>query len=69
MKHELAEKLYDIAASGCHLGNAWEWENRFIEATVRECISLFDGSKEMKTSGMISHQSVVDQIKKHFDIL
>lgn len=49
-----------------------EWQDicneKFAELLVRECVSLFNGSKEMKTIGMLSHKQVVDQIEKHFGV-
>ena len=41
---------------------------KFAELIVRECTSLFDGTKEMKTVGMLTHNQVVEQIKKHFGV-
>ena len=38
------------------------------ELIVQECTSLFDGTKEMKTVGMLTHNQVVEQIKKHFGV-
>ena len=43
-----------------------EYDKKFAELIVRECILLFDGSKETKTAGLISHNQVVSQIKEHF---
>jgi alkylhydroperoxidase/carboxymuconolactone decarboxylase family protein YurZ len=52
-----------------HIGSrtAKDWE-KFAELIVRECTSLFDGTKEMKTVGMLTHNQVVEQIKKHFGV-
>ena len=41
---------------------------KFAELIVRECISLFDGTREMKTVGVLTHNQVVDQIKQHFGV-
>ena len=41
---------------------------KFAELIVMECIFLFDGSKETKTTGLISHNQVVSQIKEHFGV-
>ena len=41
---------------------------KFAELIVRECASLFDSTKEMKTIGMLTHNQVVEQIKKHFGV-
>ena len=41
---------------------------KFAELIVRECTSLFDGSKETKTAGLITHNQVVSQIKEHFGV-
>ena len=41
---------------------------KFAELIVKECTSLFDGTKEMKTVGMLTHNQVVEQIKKHFGV-
>jgi len=38
------------------------------ESIIRECLSLFDGSNEMKTVGLISHTTVIGRIKEHFGI-
>lgn len=35
---------------------------------VRECISLFDGTRETKTIGMLTHEQIVERIKKHFGV-
>jgi hypothetical protein len=40
----------------------------FAELIVRECISLFDGSREMKTVGLLSHTQVIEQITAHFGV-
>ena len=37
-------------------------------ASIKECISLFDGSREMKTVDMLSHDQIIKQIKEHFGI-
>ena len=41
---------------------------KFAELIVKECISLFDGSHEMKTVGLLSHEQVIQQIKEHFGV-
>ena len=41
---------------------------KFAELIVRECTSLFDGTKEMKTVGMLTHSQIVEQIQKHFGV-
>ena len=38
----------------------------FAELIVKECVSLFDGSEEMKTVGLLSHKQIVDKIEEHF---
>lgn len=43
-------------------------KEKFAELIVKECVSLFDGSHEMKTVGLLSHQQVIQQIKEHFGI-
>lgn len=45
-----------------------EYHEKFAELIVRECVSLFDGTKEMKTVGMLTHNQVVEQIKQHFGV-
>ena len=45
-----------------------ELVERLIEVVVKECISLFDGTKEMKTVGLLSHTQVIEQIKEHFGV-
>jgi hypothetical protein len=37
-----------------------------VELIVEECVSLFDGSREMKTVGLLSHTQVIERIEKHF---
>jgi len=37
-----------------------------VELVVGECVSLFDGSREMKTVGLLSHTQVIERIEKHF---
>lgn len=44
------------------------WTKEFAELIVKECISLFDGTKETKTVGLLTHEQVVAQIKKRFGI-
>lgn len=39
---------------------------KFAESVIRECVSLFDGSEEMKTVGFLSHKEIVDKIEEHF---
>jgi hypothetical protein len=39
-----------------------------VELIVRECVSLFDGSREMKTVGLLSHTQVIERIEKHFGV-
>ena len=55
----------------------WDRENwheyindveKFAGLLIRECVSLFDGSREMKTVGLLSHTQVIGQIKKHFGV-
>lgn len=41
---------------------------KFAELIVKECASLFDGTKEMKTVGMLTHNQVIEQIKQHFGV-
>ena len=41
---------------------------KFAELIVKECVSLFDGSREIKTIGFLSHEQVVKQIKQHFGV-
>jgi len=45
-----------------------KYQQEFAELIVRECTSLFDGTKEMKTVGMLTHNQVVEQIKQHFGV-
>ena len=45
-----------------------EYIDDFANRILQECISLFDGSIEMKTVGMLTHKQVIDQIKNHFGI-
>lgn len=52
-------------------GNGWYTvfnRQKFAELIIGECISLFDGTREMKTIGMLTHPQVVEQIKKHFGV-
>ena len=61
---ELADKCY-----GPNLGGDWDFnEMKFAELIVQECISLFDGTKEIKTVGVLTHDQVVNQIKQHFGV-
>ena len=39
---------------------------KFAESVIRECVSLFDGSEEMKTVGFLSHKQIVEKIEEHF---
>lgn len=39
-----------------------------VELIVKECVSLFDGSKEMKTVGLLSHTQIIEQIKENFGV-
>jgi len=41
---------------------------KFAELIVQECISLFDGTKEIKTVGVLTHDQVIKQIKQHFGV-
>ena len=41
---------------------------KFAGLILGECVSLFDGSREMKTVGLLSHTQVIEQIKKHFGV-
>jgi maltose-binding protein MalE len=41
---------------------------KLAELVVQECISLFNGTRETKTVGMLTHTQVVEQIKKHFGV-
>jgi hypothetical protein len=41
---------------------------KFAELIIKDCISLFDGNREMKTIGLLSHQQVIDQINTHFGV-
>jgi hypothetical protein len=44
------------------------YRKMFAELIVRECVSLFDGSREMKTVGLLSHTQVIERIEKHFGV-
>ena len=41
---------------------------KFAKLIVQECISLFDGTKEMQTVGVLTHGQVIKQIKQHFKV-
>lgn len=41
---------------------------KFAELIVLECVSLFDGSTEMQTVGVLTHGQVVKQILDHFGV-
>ena len=43
-------------------------EQKFAELIIKECVSLFDGSREMKTVGLLSHEQVIKQINRHFGV-
>lgn len=45
-----------------------QFEQKFAELIGRECVSLFDGSEEMKTVGFLSHKQIVDKIEEHFGV-
>jgi len=68
MNHQKLEELYNIAVAKCNENEAWLWERHFAEAIIAECISLFDGTREMKTVGLLSHDSIIKKIKNHFGI-
>lgn len=53
--------------SFCDLYNK-EQMIEFAELIIRECVSLFDGSKEIKTTVLLSHNQVIKQIKEHFGV-
>lgn len=38
----------------------------FAKKIIKECVSLFDGTKEIDTIGMLSSKQVVERIKNHF---
>jgi hypothetical protein len=62
---ELAEQAELSANRGDHVDVKAMME-KFAELIVRECVSLFDGSEEMKTVGFLSHKEIVDKIEEHF---
>ena len=59
-----------------HQGDPKDWGyffsrdelEKFAELIVKECVSLFDGTQEMKTVGVLTHNQVVGQIKQHFGV-
>ena len=73
--NELIEKLFDQAKVECFkMGSkpattvGYDELERFAQLLVQECVSLFDGSREMKTVGLLSHTQVIEQIKEHFGV-
>mgnify|MGYP003330818649 CR=1 FL=1 len=64
------EELAELAAKEVS-GNAFSmarYNEKFAELIVQECISLFDGTKEIKTVGVLTHDQVIKQIKQHFGV-
>ena len=71
------ERILELAVQASHqspdgypvtIPYSKDFAEKFAELIVRECTSLFDGTKEMKTVGMLTHNQVVEQIKKHFGV-
>ena len=66
------EKKIQALAEQTNLGPCCESQavaiKKFAELIVRECVSLFDGTREMKTVGVLTHNQVVGQIKQHFGV-
>ncbi len=44
------------------------WTLKFAELIIEECVSLFDGSREMKTVGMLSHTQIIERIEEYFGV-
>jgi len=74
--NELIQKLaeesgLDARTMGFQNNHTEQWNARVSKLTqliLGECVSLFDGSREMKTVGLLSHTQVIEQIKKHFGV-
>jgi hypothetical protein len=68
---ELAENATLYTSDVCYPDDP-DWhetrDQKFAELMVRECVSLFDGSREMKTVGLLSHTQVIERIEKHFGV-
>ena len=64
---QLATQCFVVDTQGNISANAYMIE-RFAELIVQECISLFDGTKEIKTVGVLTHDQVGNQIKQHFGV-
>ena len=66
------ERIQELAEqAGCSIDRLGYGEGnleKFAELIVRECISLFDGTKEMQTVGVLTHGQVIKQIKQHFGV-
>lgn len=43
-------------------------DQQFAKLLIQECLSLFDGSTEMKTVGMLTHGQIVKRIQDHFGV-
>ena len=68
---ELAENATLYTSDVCYPDDP-DWhetrDQKFAELLIRECVSLFDGSREMKTVGLLSHTQVIERIEKHFGV-
>ena len=71
------ERILELAVQASHqspdgypvtIPYSKDFAEKFAELIVRECTSLFDGTKEMKTVGMLTHSQIVEQIQKHFGV-
>ena len=61
------EQWFEQHPTGCALPKPLMLKE-YTELIVRECVSLFDGTQEMKTIGVLTHDQVVGQIKEHFGV-
>ena len=50
------KEIYNWAAELCHEGTAWEWEKRYAELIVQECLNqmsdYLDKQRVLKHFGM-----------------
>ena len=78
MKRELIQKLYEQAADYCvsHAGDdhAWQWEEKFAELIVKECVKACALHSDVESFGIypirvaMVTKSCEDNIKLYFGV-
>jgi hypothetical protein len=78
MNRSLIEKLYNESADYCvrHAGDnpAWQWEEKFAELIVKECVKACSNHNDVECFGIypvrvwMVTEACTNNIKEHFGV-